>query len=366
MRTLTRVREAIRDRPYRLLLQLLSLILFGAILWLGGPHAWRQILAGDPRGILPSFLVSGLAGVVAATRLRLVAGTVAGRDLGSWRRFYHLNMTARALGLVVPRSLSVLAGKPVALRTLGLSLKRSLWVVVVDNLFDLGLLGALALPSLLFLKSGISTGGCIALALGLALVLAGGLWWDAVLRRLRSLAGWMARRTALVTALQELPYLQFDLTGDKHGIGEASCARSAVLQALGLSVLLNAALIARFYFIARAVGLTYPWTLFAAAFPVTQLSLVLAVTPGGLGLFDAGWYGVLLLGGVPDQEALTFVIAQRAYVFVFVLAWAGFSALLSLTQKEPLRCTVKGKGEESLLLAGEGSSHLNGKGQDHA
>jgi uncharacterized membrane protein YbhN (UPF0104 family) len=55
-----------------------------------------------------------------------------------------------------------------------------------------------------------------------------------------------------------------------------------------------------------------------------------AVTPGGLGLFDAGWYGVLLLGGVPNQEALTFVIAQRAYIFIFVLVWAGFSVLLSL------------------------------------
>lgn len=107
-------------------------------------------------------------------------------------------------------------------------------------------------------------------------------------------------------------------------------SRATALQALGLSVLLNGAIAACFYYIAQAVGLAYPWPLFAAGFPATQLSLVLAVTPGGLGLFDAGWYGVLLLGGVPHQDALTFVIAQRAYVFIFVLIWAGFGTLLSL------------------------------------
>jgi uncharacterized membrane protein YbhN (UPF0104 family) len=106
--------------------------------------------------------------------------------------------------------------------------------------------------------------------------------------------------------------------------------RRVALQTLGLTILLNVALTICFYHISRAVGMTHPWTVFFAGFPITQLSLILAVTPGGLGLFDAGWYGVLLLGGVPNQEALTFVIAQRAYIFLFVLAWAGLSVLLSV------------------------------------
>jgi len=308
-------------RWLQLTLQLLSLVLFGIILWLGGPEAWQQLLAGDREDILAAFLLIGLASMLSATRLRLMAHSVAGQELASWRRFYYLNMTARALGLVVPRSLSTVAGKSVALRTLGVSLKRSVWIVLMDNLFDLGLLGVLAVPALFFLRGGVSPVGFIALVSGLSLALAGGLWWATASGRLLSFIGWLRRIPRLESVLRLGPEVTADVVPD----------RSIVLQALGLSILLNGAIAACFCCIARAVGLAYPWPLFAAGFPVTQLSLLLAVTPGGLGLFDASWYGVLLLGGLSRQEALAFVIAQRAYIYIFVLVWAGFGTLLSLT-----------------------------------
>jgi uncharacterized membrane protein YbhN (UPF0104 family) len=308
-------------RWLRLVLQLLSLALFGLIFWLGGPEAWRQVLSGDLRGILPAFLLSGMAGMLAATRLRIIAGSVAGREMPSWCRFYYLNMTARALGLVVPRGLSTLGGKSVALKALGVPLKRSVWLVLMDNVFDVGLLSVLVIPSLLFLRGLISLGGFIALSLGLVAALGGGLWWAIATGRLIALLRWLGRIPWLASVLRIGPEIPADLLPPSP----------VSLKALGLSVLVNGVIALRFYYIARAVGLGYPCALFVAALPVTQLSLLLAVTPGGLGLFEAGWYGVLLLGGVISQDALSFVIAQRAYVFVFVLIWAGFSALLSLT-----------------------------------
>jgi len=310
-------------RCLRLVLQLLSLALFALILWLGGLDPWQQILAGDCWALLAAFLCGGLGNMLSATRLQLVARSLAGRDLAPWRRFYYLNMTARALGLVAPRGLSTLGGKSVGLRALGVSLKRSFWIVLLDNFFDLALLGALMVPSLLFLKDWISSCAFIALALGLILPLAGALWWIAAAGRLLPLIEWLRR----------VPLLGSVLRIDGAGVADILPTRPTALRALGLSVLLNGALVTRFYYIARAVGTTHPWLIFAAGFPMTQLSLVLSVTPGALGLFDAGWYGVLLLGGVSHQEALTFVIAQRAYIFVFVLIWAGFGALLSLTME---------------------------------
>ena len=316
-------------RWLRLALQLLSLVLFGLILWSGGLETWRQVLAGDRWALLAAFLTTGSAHVLSATRLRLMAHSMTGRKLAPWRRFYYLNMTARALGLVVPRSLSTLGGKSVALRSLGVSLKRSVWTVLMDNLFDLSLLGVLAVPALFFLKGWVSSGGFIALVLGLTLAFAGGLWWITATGRLFPLLRWLGRIPWLESALRRAQGTALRL--GPEGANDLLPTRSTALRALVLSVLLNGALATRFYYIARAVGVVYPWLIFAACFPLTQLSLVLAVTPGGLGLFDAGWYGVLLLGGVPHQEALTFVVAQRAYVFVFVLVWAGFSTLLSLT-----------------------------------
>jgi len=309
-------------RWLRLALQLLSLALFVFILWLGGPEVWEQILAGDRGSILVSFLLIGSATMLSATRLRAIARSVTDGTLSPWRRFYYLNVTTRALGLVVPRSLSTVGGKSVGLRAMGIPLKRAVWIVVLDNLFDLGLLGILVAPALLFLRGGISPAGFIALAVGLILIVASAFWWATVSGQLLSLVRWLGR----------IPWLPSALHLDTETSADLLPSRATTLQVLGLSLLLDSVLATYFYFIARAVGVIHPWLIFAAGFPMTQLSLVLAVTPGGLGLFDAGWYGVLLLGGVPHQEALTFVIAQRAYIFVFVLAWAGFGTLLSLTE----------------------------------
>ena len=307
-------------RWLRLTLQLLSLALFGFILWLGGAEVWQHVLTGDRGSILVSFLLIGAATMLSATRLRSITESVAGGGLASWHHFYYLNITTRAIGLVVPRSLSTVAGKSVALRAMGIPLKRAVWIVVLDNLFDLGLLGVLVVPSLLFLRNGVSPVGFTALTVGLIVAATGALWWITITGRMLSLIKWLGR----------IPWLASALHLDPESAADLLPSRTTALKALGLSVLLNAAIAACFYYVAQAVGLTYSWRLFAAGFPMTQLSLVLAVTPGGLGLFDAGWYGVLLLGGVSNQDALTFVIAQRAYVFLFVLIWAGFGTLLSL------------------------------------
>jgi len=321
-------------RWLRLGLQILSLILFGLILWLGGPDTWRQVLAGDPGDMLIALLLIGIAGMLSATRLQMMSRAIAISDLAPWRRFYYLNTTLRALGLVAPRSLSTLAGKPVALRAWGISLGRSIWIVLTDNLFDVGLLSALAIPALFFLKGSISTASFIIGALITIVAMTGGLWWATAAGRL----------APLIRRLDQIPRFTSILHIDPEIAVDAVPSRSTSLRALGLSFLLHTAIATSYYYIAHAVGLSYPWLTFAASFPATQLSLMLAVTPGGLGLFDASWYGVLLLSGVPHQDAITFVIAQRAYIFVFVLIWAGVSVLLSLTVKEQQPCI---KGEET-------------------
>lgn len=310
-------------RWVRTALHLLSLLLFGFILWRAGPGVWQQVWAGDPKHILTAFLLLAAATALSATRLQLVAHSLAGRRLASWHSFYYLTTTTRAAGLVVPRSLSTFAGKPIALHSLGLPLKRSLWAVLLDNLFDLALLGTLAIPSLLFLGDRLSHLAVLGVALGLTLALTGGVWYASgrsVPLRLRK---WV-KRISRIKAIRP------------SGLDEPTLLmppRSAALRALALTVLLDAALATCYHSISRSVGLSYSWPLFAAGFSAVQLSLVLAVTPGGLGIFDAGWYGVLLLGGVPKRDALAFVVAQRAYTLVFVLICAGIGALLPVMMR---------------------------------
>lgn len=316
-------RQDAMKRWLRLLLQVLSLVVFGLILWLAGPDAWRQVIAGNPTHVLTAFLLLSTATVLSTVRLQLVVQSLAGQRIGSLRRFYYLSMVARAVGLVIPRSVSIFAGKPVALSALGLSLKRAVWAVLLDNLFDLVLLGVLAIPALLFLGARVSAQAALVLVLGSGLAVTAGLWSVTGGVAFLRFIGWVERMSFLSAI--------FPRRAEKAA--HPLLRRPTAVRALGLTLLLNVALAACYHNISRAVGLSYPRTLFAAAFPAVQLSLVLAVTPGGLGLFDASWYGILLLGGVPREDALAFVIGQRAYVSIFILVCAGLSALLSLTER---------------------------------
>ena len=303
----------------RAALQVISLLVFILILWAGGAEAWQQLVTADRSYLLLAFLFHGSVGMVAAARLRLVSQALSGRELASWRHFYHLNMTARALGLVLPRGISTLGGKSVGLRALGVSLRRAVWIVLADNGFDMAVLGSLAMVALFFLRGILTTGTFLLVAGGVLLVLVGGLWW--ITRPARNTLVWRWLR-------------RFNRNEAPQGEGQAADGLLIPpfrpgLAAMALTVVYNGLLSVALYWMGQAVGLPFSWFLILACFLVSQLSLVIAVTPGGLGLLDAGWYGTLRFAGVPEQEALTFVIAQRAYLFIFVLLWAGVSALLA-------------------------------------
>ncbi len=304
----------------RLGLQLLSLVLFALLLLWGGPEAWRQVVTGDRTHILLSFMLLGLASIVSATRLLVITRSITGRPVASWSRFYYLNMTTRALGLIMPRSVSTIGGKSVALGTLGVSLKRAIWIVMLDNGLDVLLLGVLVAPALLFLRRELSISELLVFVLGLMLALGIGCWWLSDARR----------ASFLVHGLARIPRLSSLLPPNHETVPSLLLPRTTALRAFGLSIVLNGTLFLCFYHIAQAVGLSHPWPVYAAGFPITQLSLIVAVTPGGLGIQDASWYGVLLLAGLPSQEALTFVIAQRAYLFLYVLILAGLGVMFSL------------------------------------
>ncbi|MCP4424841.1 MAG: flippase-like domain-containing protein [Chloroflexi bacterium] len=305
-------------RWLNLALQIVSFLLFGLILWQAGPDSWRQLLEGDRRFLWAAFFVHGSASMVAAIRLRLIATALRGPAAIPWRRYYRLTMTARALGLVLPRSLSAIGGKAVGLRAWGASLKRSVWIVMVDNLFDVTLLAAITPPALLFVQGTISPALFGVLTLAAVALLAVILWQGMRPDRAAKLFAWLRRFPRLAGRLN---FQDSQLLPPPR----------QALAALGWSVLLNGIIATSFFLIGRTVRTPVSWPLLVASYPIVQLSLIIAIAPGGLGIFDLGWLGMLRLGGITEADALTFVIAQRAFVYVFVLIWAAFSSLLSLT-----------------------------------
>jgi len=311
-------------RWIHILLNILSLALFGLILWWGGPEAWLQILDSRWQDVLIACFLYGFAGMVSAWRLQVSADSLTGRWVAPWRRFFYVNMTARALGLVLPRALSSLGGKSVGLRAFGIPITRSVWIVMVDNLFDVLVLGVLTFPALLLFRNIVSPIGYYLLAIGVMIALAWLLWWGILTRWLIILLTWVHR----------IPWLSKRIKLDAETAKTILPAPKPAVQVQGLTILLSGLIGLTYFFIAQAVGISIPLSAILASFAIVQLSLIIAVAPGGIGIFDLGWLGLLHLIGVSEDQALTFVIAQRTYIFVFVLIWAAVSVLLSFTVKE--------------------------------
>ena len=305
-----------------ILLNILSLLLFGLILWWGGPDAWQPILNSDPRLVVIAFLLYGVTGMLSGLRLKLVGEGLAGRPLAPWRRFYYVNMTARALGLILPRGLSTVGGKAVGLRAFGVSTARSIWSVLVDNMFDILCLGVFALPVVLYFQAIIS--GTTLMLFGLLIITISLLLlrWEALTRWLVPILNWLRR----------FPWIakRIHWEDDIRIFPPPPVAIKSYLT----TVLLSLTIAATYYFIAQAIKISLAWELILASFAITQLSLIVAIAPGGLGIFDLGWLGLLYLGGISETDGLAFVIAQRTFVYVFVLLWAAVSAVLSLTVRK--------------------------------
>ena len=88
----------------------------------------------------------------------------------------------------------------------------------------------------------------------------------------------------------------------------------------------------RFVFLAMALDMQVSPLIFLLGAPMGQLSFLLAFTPGGLGIFEAGWYAVLAQAGVPDNHISPFLIEQRVFTTLFVGILALLSNLASLSK----------------------------------
>jgi uncharacterized membrane protein YbhN (UPF0104 family) len=162
-------------------------------------------------------------------------------------------------------------------------------------------------------------------ALGVALLG----WYRPLVARAFGLRAWLVARAASITWLHRA--LQGRAGQQLLALKESRFpVRRVALQAYGITVLRYLLMAARFVAIAQAVGVAVPPLLVFVGIPVAQLGLLLAVTPGGLGMLEAGWLGVLLLAGLPRQDIATLLIGQRAAIFVFIFVLGLLSYLGSL------------------------------------
>jgi len=309
-----------RNKVLSWVINLAGVLAFGLILYLGGIEAWQQIVHGDWRYVLAAFGATLLWNLVAAYRWSLIARRVT-EEPGStpYRYYFTYHMIGMMVGQVLPITVGMLGGRPVALGlSRGVSLKRAGLSVFLDKLFDLLLALLLVTPVALYLVGWIQQPLALILMAGAALLgaLLVGWQYERGLRLVVRTGSWLAQ------PLQHLPVvgprLARRLPQQLDGLAKRSFVTNRLaLRAFLLTLVMYSLLAARLNFVAQALRLDIPWYILVMGIAVTQLALVFSVTPGSLGFLEGGWAAVMALAGIPLESFAIFVIGRRAYLLAF-------------------------------------------------
>jgi len=263
----------------------------------------------------PLFLAVGLLGaalvhVAVAARWKLLSESMGGNRL-DFASYFHALLVTRFLGQFVSALAMDLVGRGVALRASGSQrgVGHATTLVVVERIFDLVLPVLLLVWALGVRRFGLEAHQGVLLA-----------------------AGAVAFVVVATPGLRPLARLALAVYG-RVGHRNPGAFPSEVTYAISfrvalLSVFRFASVLVQFIGIGLGVGLVLPWSDWVAATPVAQLTGMIGVTPGGLGIIEAGWWGGLAWVGVGREQIGLFLLAQRTALIAFLgtLALASWPA----------------------------------------
>lgn len=303
-----------RRRWWKGALQLLiGLALFGLVLrWLAPD--WGELLARVDLHLgwaLVGLLGTMIASFATAARWKLLAEVMGGTRLPFVAYFYGLVLT-RLLGQFTSTAAMDLVGRGVALRSAGSQrgIGHAAMQVVLERTLDFALplalvgwafavqYGALPMPP----------AASLLLACVLFVALSVPLLRPGVRVTLR-LYLWLRLRIDRIRRRQIEAQVEAD--PNPPPVDLALSARVA-----GYSLLRFASVILQFWGIARAVGIELSWQQITTATSVAQLAGIIGLTPGGLGVLEAGWAFGLGWIGLDTIAISIFVLAQRVGVIV--------------------------------------------------
>jgi uncharacterized protein (TIRG00374 family) len=297
----------------------LGLALFSLLLYFGDLDSLQQLTRLRWLPLLGVFFATlGIASAVAG-RWGSITNALADRQVAPWYEYLRYFLFSRLLGFILPKDLTDLGGRTAVLyHSHAVSLTLAGASVLLDRLFDILSLMLFLPPALLYWVGWISPLVAIGLMFGLAVV-AGGLLF-AGYGPLVTSATWLLNESLRLAHC--LPWLQKRLS---KLLSVPSLDRDVVLRVYLFSLAKFCCTAGRLIFLTMALSLPISPILILLGTPLGQLTYLFAFTPGGLGIFEAGWFAILRLGGVATEYATTFVVGRRVLTAMSV----GMLALLS-------------------------------------
>jgi uncharacterized protein (TIRG00374 family) len=296
---------------------LIGLGAFVIIIYAGGAESvWTAL---NPRldFLLLYFLANLFLYITSSARWGYTVNQIEGRKVCPQFDYFLFFMSGRFFGQYVSQTGGDLLLRPGLLsKTNHISLQKGIYAIGWEKVFDLVLVTSMLPSALLYLFNLISGYAAIILALVIFGVTAGLFIWKSadLLDTLRKLLLWLMLR------LSSLPLLRQPLDKYHEKIKKLDkmvfLGRKTLLWLVTLTFIRQIFVVSRHYFLVAALGLSIPLAVLLAGVPIAQSTLLLAFTPGALGILEGGWYVVFSLAGIPLADGVTFLLGQRVYSLI--------------------------------------------------
>ena len=304
-----------------------GLLLFFLLIYLSGIEDLRQLSQIKPLPLI-GFFFSTL-GIITCVALRwgILNNALGNEHTVKWHDYFHYFIVSRVLGFILPKDVADVGSRAFWLTQFhDVTLRQASASIVLDRLFDLLTSGTLLMAVLPFWLGWLDASVGYYLMVVAAIVVIVSLCFGH--RALANIAAKIVRQ--LLVFAGRMPWIgkRIPKSLEVHRV-----ERRALLFAYGFSVI---------KFIFTAIRLTLlglalhppimPQTIILGT-PLAQISYVFAFTPGGLGIFEAGWFAILKLGDAPEASISIFLIGQRVLTAFSVILLAVFSYIIYMLRQ---------------------------------
>jgi uncharacterized protein (TIRG00374 family) len=302
----------------------------GAILMLvyiyWGRHDLGRIVELDPFMVGVCFLCTLGIGISSATKWKISLDCIGETGATHFGTLFHYFMMGRTVGLVMPMDVSDFGVRTMSLKFgHSVSIGRASYSVYLDRTFDVVIAGLFLVPSILFITGAVETRTALTV---FGITFAGGLFCFTFLAY-ESMAVLDFVFKSLFKVICRIPGLRKRVSFETEARlleikGLKKIAPSLFLLS-GIKFLFTAM---RFVSIAAAMGVSLSAWEIVLFVPGAQFAALFALTPGGLGIADWSWSGLLYKLGAAKNEIVPYMISLRLVTALSIVVIAGFSRLL--------------------------------------
>jgi uncharacterized protein (TIRG00374 family) len=306
-------------------LWLFAALLMAAFLYWGREDLGR-IRDIDPIYAVLCFGCTLAMAVVSALKWKMSIQSTGGAGKIGFGTLLYYFMFGRTVGLVLPMDISDFGVRTMSLRFRhDVSIGRASYSVYLDRIFDGVVAGLLLVPSVLYIVGAIEPRMGIAL-FGVAF-LAGLICFSFFGRQTMKVLAFVFR--ILFRAVCKIPWIgrRVEFEAESKLLEEVDLVGIAAWLFLlsGLKFFFTSM---RFVTMAAAVGLALGGLRIFMFVPAAQFAALIALTPGGLGIADWSWSGLLLKIGADKHLIVPYLVSLRIVVSLSIILIAGLSWLV--------------------------------------